>query len=491
MKKNVTVIGGGFGGLSCAALLAQDGFDVTLLEKFDTVGGRARTWAEGGFTFDMGPSWYLMPEVFERYFQLFEKERKDYYRLLPLDPYYKVFFGEGESAPLSPRQEENLALFESFESGGGKALARYIDQASYKYEVAMKEFLYKDYRHIGQFLNLRIMTEGLRLGIFKKLDKFVGSFVHDRRAKQILEYAMVFLGTNPIDAPAIYSIMSHVDLKLGVYFPEEGMAGAARGFAKLCGQQGVKLITGEEVVKIEVKGDKAIGVHTTKGFYESDIVVGAADYHHTETNLLSPDYSSYSRSYWNSRVVAPSMFIAYLGLNRRLEKLEHHNLYFAKDWNGHFDAIFKHPAWPEDPCFYLSCISKTDSTSAPQGGENVFLLVPTAPGLDDNTAQREQYFDMLLKHVERVTNEDLTDGLSVRRLYSQRDFIADYHAYKGTALGLSHTLFQTAVFRPSHRSKKVQNLFYTGQYPHPGVGVPMVLIASEIVAKVIKDNYAP
>ncbi|NCC12635.1 MAG: phytoene desaturase [Spirochaetia bacterium] len=489
MKKQAVVIGGGFGGLSSAALLARDGWDVTLLEKLDSLGGRARHWKSEGYTFDLGPSWYLMPEVFERYFSLFGKERKDYFNLLPLDPYYKVFFGEGESAQLSPRQEENIALFESFEPGGGEALSRYIEQATYKYDVAMKEFLYKDYKHLGEFFNKRIMTEGLRLGIFKKLDKFVGTYVDDRRARQILEYAMVFLGTNPVDAPAIYSIMSHVDQQLGVFFPDDGMAGAAQGFVRLCEELGVHLVTGQEVLEIETKEGKAVGVKTADSYYPADVVVSGADYHHIDQEVLDVKDSQYSERYWEKRVVAPSMFIAYLGINRKLKNLEHHNLYFAENWHTHFDTIFKDPSWPENPCFYLSCISKSDPKTAPEAGENVFLLVPVAPGLDDSDEQRQAYLAHVLTHVKEVTGEDLTKDVTVQRIYTHRDFIEDYHAYKGTALGLSHTLMQTAIFRPRNRSKKIENLFYTGQYTHPGVGVPMVLIASEIVADEIRKSY--
>lgn len=489
MKKRAVVIGGGYGGLSSAALLARDGWDVTLIEKLDDLGGRARSWKAGGFTFDLGPSWYLMPEVFERFFSLFDKQRSDYIKLLPLDPYYKVFFGGGETAVLSPREEENIKLFESFEPGGGDALVRYMDQATYKYEVAMQEFLYRSYKHLGEFFTGRLMTEGLRLGIFKKLDKFVGSYVLDRRARQILEYAMVFLGTNPVDAPAIYSIMSHVDLKLGVFFPEGGMAEAAQGFVRLCKEQGVKLVTGEEVVRIVTRNGQAVAVETTKQTYRADVVVSGADYHHIDTEVLETHDRRYSARYWKNRVVAPSMFIAYLGINRKLPNLEHHNLYFAENWHGHFDTIFKHPAWPDKPCFYLSCISKTDANSAPDGAENVFLLVPVAPGLEDTDQQREAYLAHVLEHVREVTGEDLTQDVVVQRIYSHRDFIRDYHAYKGTALGLSHTLMQTAIFRPSCRSTKVENLFYTGQYTHPGVGVPMVLIASEIVADEIRNSY--
>lgn len=491
MGNKIVVIGGGFAGLSSAALLARDGWDVTLVEKNESLGGRARYWQTEGFTFDMGPSWYLMPDVFDRYFALFGKKREEYYGLRALDPYYKVFYGNGETAQLSPRLEENIELFESFEEGGGKALEAYMEQSTYKYDVAMKEFLYRDYKHLYEFFNKRLMVEGLRLGVFKKLDKFVSGYVSDRRAKQLLEYAMVFLGTDPQDAPAIYSIMSHVDLNLGVFFPEKGMAGAAEGFANLCRELGVKLVTGQNVTQIVTKDKKAIGVQTTEDFFEADIVVSSADYHHTEQALLSEKERSFSPAYWEKRVLAPSMFVVYLGIGRKLKNMEHHNLYFAEQWNDHFDTIFKEPAWPEKPCFYLSCISKTDPTSAPENCENVFLLVPVAPGLEDSDEQRDAYLEGVLAHVEEVTGEDLTQDVLAKRIYTHRDFISDYHAYKGTALGLSHTLFQTAVFRPRHRSKKVRNLYYTGQYTHPGVGVPMVLIASEIIANEIKEDYGP
>jgi len=487
--KKVVVIGAGYAGLSSAALLAKQGFDVTLVEKLDTVGGRARHWKTEGFTFDLGPSWYLMPEVFEHYFSLFGKKREDYYTLKPLDPYYKVFFSKEETALLTADHEKNGDLFESFAVGGKQRFNDYVDSATYKYQVAMNEFLYKDYKHLGQFFNKKIMTEGLRLGIFKKLDDFVSRYFTDRRAKQILEYAMVFLGTHPVKAPAIYSIMSHVDLRLGVFFPEEGMAGVAKGMARLAKEMGVKIVTGEEVTKIVTEHGRAVSVETAAQTYPADIVVSCADYHHTERSLIDSSQASYSRRYWEKRVVAPSMFIVYLGMNRKLKNLEHHNLYFAPDWNGHFSTIFDTPAWPEKPCFYLSCISKTDPTSAPEGAENVFLLVPTAPGMKDDDETRESYLAHVLTHVREITGEDLTKDVAVRRVYTQRDFIHDYNAFKGTALGLSHNLMQTAIFRPSNQSKKVENLFYAGQYTHPGVGVPMVLIASQIVAQKIQDLY--
>jgi len=638
MKHSAVIIGAGYSGLSCAALLARDGWDVTVLEKNDQIGGRARVWETKGYTFDMGPSWYLMPEVFEHFFSLFGKKTSDYYKLLPLDPYYKVFFSPDEHALLTPDAKKNRELFESFQSGGGAALDAYTKQAAYKYDVAMKEFLYRDYKKITEFFNRRLMTEGLKLNVFKKLDNYVRNYVDDRRARQILEYAMVFLGTDPKDAPALYSIMSHVDLELGVFFPEGGMAGVAQGIAELCGELGVTIELNKEVTSAElaeVNGKKKIESVTTadgkiyeadviisgadyhhtetdllpaearsysekywnkrvlapsmfiaylgigrelKGFehhnlyfkeilgtdpkdapalysimshvdlelgvffpeggmagvaqgiaelcgelgvtielnkevtsaelaevngkkkiesvttadgkiYEADVIISGADYHHTETDLLPAEARSYSEKYWNKRVLAPSMFIAYLGIGRELKGFEHHNLYFKENWNDHFDAIFSEPAWPRQPCFYLSCISKTDASTAPEGCENVFVLVPVASGLDDSDDQRTAYFEHVMDHIEQITGEDLRKDVQVKRIFTHRDFISDYHAYKGTALSLAHTLFQTAVFRPSHKSRKADNLYYTGQYTHPGVGVPMTLIASEIVAEELKNTY--
>ncbi len=490
MKREAIIIGAGYSGLSMAALLAKDGWQVTVLEKNDEIGGRARLWESEGFSFDMGPSWYLMPEVFERFFTLFDRKREEFYDLRRLDPYYKVFFSPDDVALLRPDRQANVDLFESFEPGGGKALERYMDEATYKYDIALNTFLYREYKHITDFFNRQVVFEGTKLHIFSKLDKYVSRFFTDRRARQILEYAMVFLGTDPQSAPALYSIMSHVDMKGGVFFPKKGMTGVASGIADLCRELGVKILTGQEVTAITVDGRTAKGVKTKDKTYTADIIVSGADYEHVESQLLDNAHRTYHKPYWDKRVVAPSMFIAYLGIGRKLKNLEHHNLYFQEEWGTHFDTIFKKPAWPENPCFYLSVISKTDPEMAPEGSENVFILIPAAPGLDDSDdAQREAYYDHIIKHIETVTGENFHDDILVKRLFSQRDFISDYHAYKGTALGLSHTLLQTAVFRPAHRSKKVKNLYHTGQYTHPGVGVPMALISSEIVAEEIRKNF--
>ena len=483
------VIGAGFGGLSSAALLAKRGWDVTLVEKNEELGGRGRPWSVDGYNFDMGPSWYLMPEVFDTFFEKLGKKREDYYGLKELETYYKVYFEKHEPVTVTKDLSETISLFDSFEPMGGKRLLRYLEQAKYKYDTAMKEFLYVEYKNIFQFFNRKVLSEGLKLNIFESMDTFVSRYFKDIRARQILQYAMVFLGTAPADAPALYSIMSHVDMNLGVWYPENGMSGAVAGFEKVARDLGVKIVSGQPVERILSKDKKAIGVATAEENYYADIVVSSADYHHSETALLEEPQRQYSERYWEKRTVAPSMFLIYLGMEKKIPSMEHHNLYFADDWGHHFDTIFKYPSWPKNPCFYLSCNSKTDPNSAPTDGENVFILVPTAAGLKDDDSVIEEYGDVVLDHVAKVTGEDFRSGVKVKRIYSTRDFEHDYNAYKGTALGLSHTLFQTAVFRPSHRSKKVGNLYYTGQYTHPGVGIPMAIISSEIISKEIEKDF--
>ena len=485
--KRVVVIGGGIGGMAAAALLAKDGFAATVVERLDQAGGRARLWKKDGYTFDMGPSWYLMPDVFDRFFARFGRKTSDYYELNKLDPSYRVFFGPGEVHDVPPGQEGQRALFDQLEPGGGKRLERYLESAAYKYKIAVGEFLYRDYRTVFDFLNWRMMTEGVKLNVLGRLDAAVGRLFRDWRSRQILEYGMVFLGTSPYHAPAMYALMSHVDLTQGVYYPRGGLSAMAQGIRRLAEEQGVKFLLSTEVERIATDRGRAVGVEARgadggRVSLPCDAVLANADYAHVENDLLAATDRSLGRRYWQRRVVAPCLFLLYLGVKRRLERLAHHNLYLRQDWNRHFDAIFRKRAWPEHPCFNVSCITKTDPAMAPPGCENVFVLVPLAAGLDDTDAVREAYADRLVRHVERMTGEEIEPHLAVRRIYSHRDYAADYHAWQGTALGLAHTLFQTAVFRPPRRSPKVRNLFYAGQYTHPGVGVPMVLIAGDLAA---------
>jgi phytoene desaturase len=487
-KRRLVVVGAGFGGLAAAALMARSGWEVTVLEKNSQTGGRARIWESRGYRFDMGPSWYLMPEVFESFFRLFGREREQFYSLVKLDPSYRIFFGPQQVVDIREDVEQVIRMFEGFEPGGGRKLRRYLELAEYKYDVAVREFLYRSYSSVLDFLNRRMIVDGLRLNVFGSLDRMVSRLFHDRRARQILEYAMVFLGTSPRDAPGLYSIMSHMDLSQGVSYPMGGLAAVAGAIHRLAESQGARILCDQNVGRIEVRDGRAGAVITDQGEFAADAVLVNADYAHAETELLEERYQSLRRRYWERRVVAPAMFILYLGLDRKLANLLHHNLYFAPDWDRHFDTIFRRPSWPSEPCFYVSCTSKTDPTMAPEGKENVFVLVPVAPDLEDTDEVRQRYAEQVLRHLEAVTGEEIRAHIEVQRIYSHRDFRADYNAYRGTALGLSHTLGQTAVFRPPYASRKVGNLFYAGQYTHPGIGVPMVLIAAQVVSGLLSGE---
>ena len=331
--------------------------------------------------------------------------------------------------------------------------------------------------------------QGSRLNLFRSLDKEVSSYFTDHRAKKILEYAMVFLGSSPYNARALYSIMAHVDLTLGVWAPQGGMGSVVDGVRKLGESNGVTIRTGEPVRKIDGHNGSAAHVITDTDAYPVDAVLSGADYAHVEAELLDPSHRSYPLDHWQKRVIAPSMFLIYLGLNKKVDELIHHNFYFADGWDAHFDSIFDSPRWPENPSYYIHCPSRTDETSAPEGHETVFILVPVAPGLDDSDEQRQQFTEQIIDHFEKLIGMKLRDSIVVQRVFSHRDFKRDYNSYQGTALGLSHTLFQTAVFRPSHRSRKMKNLYYTGQYTHPGIGVPMAFIGSEIVAKEMEECF--
>ena len=482
-KPRVLIGGAGFGGLSAAALLGQAGWDVTVLEKNEQPGGRASVFREAGFTFDMGPSWYLMPDVFERYFAEFGKKPTDFFELTRLDPAYRIFFDQRHVVDVPATVADTLRLFEHYEPGASDALKKYLAQAQYQYDVSMREFIYRDYQSITDFFNKKLLLEGAQLRVFENLDRFVKRFFKNPFLQKIVLYNIVFLGGRPKNTPALYSIMAHIDFNLGVWYPHGGLGSVVQGLVKLCESHGVKFRYQIPVEKILVEGGKAVGVRTQAGELRSDAVLMNADYHHVETKLLDREFQSYPESYWKRKTIAPSGFIIFLGLDKRIEKLRHHNLFLDEDWTRHFDAIFDDPGWPEDPSYYICCPTQTDASLAPEGGEVLFLLVPVASGLDDNDATRQSFAAKIIKHVEGLLGQDIQESIIVKKIFAQRDFSQMYNAYRGSALGLSHTLLQSALFRPSHRSKKVENLFFTGQYTHPGIGVPMALISSQIVCK--------
>jgi phytoene desaturase len=488
-QKKAIVIGAGFGGLSAAALLAQDGFDVLILEKNEQPGGRARVWKKNGFVFDMGPSWYLMPDVFDRFFKIFDKETHDYYKLIRLDPNYRVFFGGTKTVDVPADRPGIDSLFDELERDGSGKLQEYLSIAKYQYEIAMNEFMYREYKTIFDFFNWKIMTKGPQLKIFESFDKFARRHFESDEIRKILEYTVVFLGGSPDNTPGLYSIMSHVDFDLGVWYPCGGLGMLVKGFVRLATEQGVRLEFNQNVKKIIVKNGHATGVITDKAELSADLILVNADYHFAETRLLDAAFRTYPERYWQRKKMGPSAFLIYLGLKGKVPNLLHHNLYLDNSWHEHFHSIFVEPSWPENPSYYVCCPSKTDGAVAPVGSENIFILVPVAPGLRDTDAVREMYCDKTISHLEKLIGYNLRKHVVVKRTFAHNDFRDAYNAYKGTALGMSHTLMQTAVFRPAHQSKKVKNLFYTGSYNHPGIGVPMVIISSQIVCEQIKKLY--
>jgi phytoene desaturase len=361
-----------------------------------------------------------------------------------------------------------------------------LDKSKYEYEIAMKDFIYKDYKHLTDFFKPKLIVEGTKLHMFEKLDSYAQRYFSSEKIRQILEYTIVFLGGSPYDSPALYSLMSHVDFNMGVWFPKGGMGKLVEAMQTLAEEQGVAFEFNQPVNEIIVENKKATGVKTKKNTYHADTIVVNADYAWAEMNLLDEKYRTYSEKYWDKRKIAPSAYLLYLGLDKQLENFTHHNLYFDPDWEEHFDDIFKHPQWPEKFSYYVSCISKTDPTTAIKGGENVFVLIPVAAGLKDTEETRKLYFDKTINHMEKLAKENIKDHIVVKRIFAHNDFQNRYNAFKGTALGLAHTLRQTAIFRPRHQSKKVDNLYYTGHYNHPGIGVPMVVISSQILAEIIQ-----
>ncbi|CAN5878689.1 phytoene desaturase family protein [soil metagenome] len=489
-RKKAIVIGSGFAGLSAATGLAAEGWEVTMLEKNDSPGGRARSFQAQGFTFDMGPSWYWMPDVFERYFNQFGKSTADYYELIRLDPSYTVVFGENKFMDIPASRKELTQLFESLEPGSGPKLEKFLEQAAYKYEVGIKQLVYKPGRSVREFMSPKLLLDVLRMDVFQSFHQHVRKFFRHEKILKLMEFPVLFLGALPENTPAIYSLMNYADIQLGTWYPRGGMYEIVKAMVALAEEKGVVFRYGQEVEKIQVQAGRAHSVVTASGTFEADVVVAGADYHHVEDRLLEPAYRSYSPQYWENRVLAPSSLIFYLGVNKRLQNLRHHNLFFDEDFGPHAREIYETPQWPEKPLFYVSVPSQTDPSVAPAGSENLFVLIPVAPGLEDEPETREKYYHLVMDRLERLTGQSIRESVVYRRSYAHRDFLKDYHAFKGNAYGLANTLMQTALLKPSLKSKKVHNLYFTGQLTVPGPGVPPSLISGQVVTAEIQKDFA-
>lgn len=491
MAKSVVVIGAGFAGIAAASCLAQKGYQVTILEKNSSPGGRARKFETQGFTFDMGPSWYWMPDVFEKYFHLFGKKVSDYYSLDRLDPGYRIYFSDQKTMDVPASLDELKNKFEALEKGSSKKLELFLKEAAYKYQVGINEFVYKPGLSLFEFVDIRVMKSLFRLQMFSSLSKHVRSLFKNEQLIKLLEFPVLFLGATPENTPAMYSLMNYADLVLGTWYPKGGMHKIIEGMVTLAEELGVQFLYDEEVVKIEVPNGKAKTVITRNNEFPADVVVGGADYHHLEQRVLDKKHRMYSESYWEKRTMAPSSLLFYLGLDIKVNELLHHNLFFDRDFQLHAQEIYEDPKWPSDPLFYVCCASKTDPSCAPEGGENMFLLIPVAPDLEDTEAIRNQYFEMMMDRLEKVTGQNLKEHIVYQRSYAHNDFKADYHAYKGNAYGLANTLKQTALLKPRLKSKKVSNLYFTGQLTVPGPGVPPSIISGQVVADEIYKSFKP
>ncbi len=482
-KKQIHIIGSGFSGLAAAAVLAKKGYDVTIIEKNDQPGGRARLWKSEGFTFDMGPSWYWMPDVFENYFAHFGKKVSDFYELKRLDPGYRVYFGKDDFMNIPANMQELEILFEQYEPGSTIGLRKFMEQAAYKYKTAMGDYVFRPSHSITEFIDIRLMLESLRIHMLKPMSKHVRQYFSNPKLIQLLEFPVLFLGATAQKIPAMYSLMNHADLAMGTWFPIGGMYEIVKAMVKVAEDNGVKIILNTEVKKIDIDNGIAKSLQTNNGIYQTDFVIAAGDYHFIEQNLIEKQYRNYDEKYWDKRTMSPSSLLYYIGLDKKIEGIEHHNLFFDEDLDQHAKEIYTTPQWPSKPLFYVSCVSKTDLKSAPEGKENLFFLIPLAPGLEDTELLREKYYQLMMDRFERITGQTIRGHEIVKRSYAMNDFTSDYHSYKGNAYGLANTLSQTAFFKPAMRAKKIKNLLFTGQLTVPGPGVPPAIISGQVVAK--------
>ena len=494
--KKIVIIGSGFAGLSAAAFMAKAGWEVTVLEKNSTTGGRASVLLADGFTFDMGPSWYWMPGVFERFFNCFGKKVSDYYELQRLDPSYRVYWPD-DSMDVPADYNELKIVFEKLEPGSGVMLDKFMQEAAFKYEVGINKLVHKPGQSVLEFADWELVKGVLKLDVFNSIKNHVRKHFKHPKLRELLEFPVLFLGALPKDTPALYSLMNYADIKLGTWYPKGGMYKIVEAMTSLAKELGVKFYCNHEVIEIKVENGiaknvlaKNMDAQSSVQSFDAEVVIGGADYHFIETKLLLPQYQSYSDKYWNKRVMAPSSLLYYVGLNKKISNVLHHSLFFDVSFDVHGNEIYTDPKWPSNPLFYVCAPSVTDNTVAPEGGENLFFLIPVASGLEGDTEElRDQYFDQILSRYENRIGQQIKDSIVFKKSFSVSDFKNMYNSYKGNAYGLANTLMQTAILKPGLRSKKVSNLFYTGQLTVPGPGVPPSLISGEVVSREVVKNY--
>ncbi|NGX85094.1 phytoene desaturase family protein [Aequorivita sp. KMM 9714] len=485
MNKTIIIIGSGFSSLAASCYLAKAGYSVTIYEKNSSIGGRARQLNKNGFKFDMGPTWYWMPDVFERFFSDFGKSPAEYYQLEKLNPAYRVFFEKNDYISIEDTLEKICVAFENEEAGSSAKLKKFIAQAQDNYNIAIKDLVYRP-----GVSPLELVTTAT----IKKIGQFFSTISKDVRKEftnpkliSILEFPVLFLGAKPSNTPSFYSFMNYADFGLGTFHPKGGMYSVVKGIQQLTEELGVTIKTNQNVEKITIEDGKATSIIINGNQVNADFILSGADYHHTES-LLPTKYRQYSESYWERKTFAPSALLFYVGFDKEIQNVDHHTLFFDVDFKKHAEEIYDNPKWPKEPLFYASFPSKTDENVAPKGKELGIFLIPLAPGLEDNLEIREVYFEKIVRRFESVTNQSITKSVIFKESFCVNDFISDYNSYKGNAYGLANTLLQTAFLRPNLKSSKVNNLFFTGQLTVPGPGVPPALISGKLAAGLIEKS---
>jgi phytoene desaturase len=488
LKKKIAIIGSGFSGLTAAAILASRDYDVHVYEKNETIGGRARQLKSDGFLFDMGPSWYWMPDVFEKFYNRFGNTSSDFYKLTRLDPSFTIIFPGNDSMKIPDSMECLLELFESKESGAAVQLKKFLKDAELKYKIAMDGMINKTSTSWFEFVNWQIIRNSLSINLLSSFSKHVRKYFRNPQLISLIEFPVLFLGAGPSQIPALYSLMNHAAFNLGTWYPIGGFGKITDAMKKIAETNGAAFHTGEPVSVFETEKNKIVKIVTNKREVSVDAVIGSADYNHIEQNLLPENLREYSKEYWNSRTLSPSALIFYLGIKKKINRLDHHNLFFDEDYYQHLDDIYKKKKWPSNPLFYVCCPSKSDDTIVPPDMENIFILMPLTSGINDDDVIRENYFSLIIKRIENYVGENISDHIIFKKSYCISDFAKDYNAYKGNAYGLANILSQTAVLKPRIISRKVMNLFYAGQMTVPGPGVPPSIISGQIAsAELIKS----
>lgn len=489
MPLKVVIIGSGISSLSAGSFLAKEGHDVTIIEKNKQIGGRARKFKEKGFTFDMGPSWYWMPDVFENFYKKFNHTSSDFYNLKRLDPSYRVYWKDDTHTNVPAKMDALEEWFESNEKGSALKLREFLKDAQIKYQVGMEDLVYRPSMSIFEFANKRVLKGLLSMNLFSSFGKFIRSYFSNEKIIGLLEFPVLFLGAMPNETPALYSLMNYADIKLGTWYPEGGMHKFVEAFETIALENNVKFITDEEVVSFDKEHKTVKRVVTKKNTYDADVVISGADYHHTDKKLLNGQ-ANYSQKYWDKRVMAPSCLLFYVGIDKKLKDVEHHNLFFDESLEEHGIEIYKDPKWPSAPLFYVCAPSVSDPSVAPEGSENLFFLIPIAPNLKDTEEIREKYFKILMKRFKNKTGNDIEENIVYKKSFCIEDFKNEYNAFKGNAYGLANTLRQTAILKPALKNKNLNNFYYTGQLTVPGPGVPPSIVSGEVVANYVLKNHS-